>query len=206
VVGIVEVVEEEDGPEGPAGADGPGALSALQAQRRRAELAGAALEVVALYASPTGSGLKGAAGMRAGSRSGGGGGGGGDGEDGSSRGGGGGGGGAAASTDEAQSAASAALRELMESTQEASLQLPAPWADGAAARAAHELLGVMEGVLRLGPGLGALAGGEGAAKLPAAVQQLLLPRLRDDLFAPHRHAQAQERGCSGGCCEGRGHG
>jgi hypothetical protein len=202
-VGIVEVVEEEEG------AGGAEALAAFNVRQRRAELAAAALEVVALYAAP----LEGGGGLGDGSSGAIDGDGAADGVSSTAAGNGGsldcgdiccGGAAAALAIGEAdaQIISSTALQGLVARTERASLQLPTPWGGAEASQEAQQLLCVLGDLLSPGKA-GSGAPGLWGRQLAAAAQQWLLPRLRDTLFAPHRHAQAQERGASGEVVRGR---
>jgi hypothetical protein len=86
---------------------------------------------------------------------------------------------------------SPALLRLIRDTTRESLRLQTPWADQGAARLSWQLLGAL---LRQADG----GGLSESAAFAAAVREWLLPRLREPLFAPHRHSQAQDRGCAGG--------
>ncbi|GBF96650.1 hypothetical protein Rsub_09283 [Raphidocelis subcapitata] len=166
VVGIVEVVDEEGGGnEGTGGGAGSGGAAALAALKRRQRRAELASAVFA------------AAALHADSR-------------GSHSSGGGGGGDAQEGGEDGDCegiAVSPALLRLIRETNRASLRLETPWADNGAARLSWQLLGAL---LRQ-------AGGGAASEaraFAAAVREWLLPRLREPLFAPHRHTQAQDRG------------
>ena len=200
VVGIVEVVaSSDDGEEGggdekgAAGGGGAAKLAALKRRRRAAKLAGDALEVAALYAAPAG--VAAAEGAKAAAHSSSGGGGG----HGAS------GGGRKGGPEDADGGivTSPLLLALARDAERRSLALPTPWADARAAALAGELLDAVLATVGA-PAVGASTGAPGAepagerraALLAAAAEQWLLPRLRDPLFAPHRHTAAQERGAT----------
>jgi len=209
VVGIIEVVEEEEeGDAGTAGAapsKGAAALAALKRRQQAAKLAALAFEVVALYAAssssstatdtdtaaitPTDSSGRAPEASR--------------GAD---------GGVVSAGTcgGLAGVVTNPVLLRLMQTTIDESLRLPTPWSNAEASAAAEQLLGALEALTaaqlvassRAQPAgeveeEQSTAGSRRGSLLPAAVVQSLVPQLREPLFAPHRHAQAQERGSSG---------
>ncbi|KIZ07334.1 hypothetical protein MNEG_0621 [Monoraphidium neglectum] len=207
VVGIVEVSQDSDD-EDDSGSARPGAarLAALKQQQQRRRLAAAALEVAALYsAGGSGGGFDddavsdpdhdhggdpwpAEAAARDAFRP---------------------VGAAAAGCGDQELVTSAPLLALARETWLESLRLPTPWADAAAARLAGQLVATLAGLLAQssdGSGGGGIGGGGGGGSgarqeappegraLRSAVVQWLLPGLREPLFAPHRHTQAQERG------------
>jgi hypothetical protein len=183
VIGIVEVVDEDEEEEGGAAAGGAASAAAIKRQRQAVELAAVAFAVAALYAECSSSASSSSDSSDAA---------------GGEQAGGAGGAMVGAAAELAGVVTSPALLELMEDVTADALRLPTPWANEQAAVLSGQLLGVLASLTTSGCAAGAAGDGRPWRRLPAAVVQWLLPRVRDPLFAPHRHTQAQERGSSGG--------